>query len=94
MKRAYYIEYTADFGNTYNLFHAPADFNAPESWERITRKKAEQLARDERNRRRDDPAFSGFASSLILPHDLGENEDFYDHRRFVIEGVIVSRKED
>lgn len=92
MKRSYYIEYTADFGNTYNLFHAPADFKAPESWERITRKKAEQLARDERSRRRDDPAFSGFASSCILPHDLGTNEDYLDHRHFVNDGVIILRK--
>ncbi len=93
MKRSYYIERTADFGNTYNLFHAPADFKAPDSWERITRKQAEQLARAERSRRRDDPAFAGFASSVILPHELGENEDIYNHRRFVIEGVIVSRRE-
>ena len=85
MKRSYYIVYYRDFRNTYNLFHAPANFKVPEHWERIHRKKAEHLAREGRG----DP----FASQWILPYDLGEEEDFYDHRRFVVDGVIVSRKE-
>jgi hypothetical protein len=94
MKTHYYIENTLGFGNTYNLYHAPADFVPPANygWERITRKDAERKAREERRRRRDDPAFSHFASAYILPHDLGEEEDYFDHRRFVIDGVIIRRR--
>ena len=48
MKNHYFVHYWRDFGNCYDLYHAPADFVPPSGWERITRKEAERLARAEK----------------------------------------------
>lgn len=71
MKKAYYVEYYRDFGNTYNLYWAPCDITVPASFERITRKKAENLCKRERQARRDNPDFSGCADTYIWPYGLG-----------------------
>lgn len=67
MKNAYYIEYTNDFANTYNLWYAPAGAAVPEGLERITRRFAEQKCRSERDARRYDPDFSGYGDTHIYP---------------------------
>lgn len=67
MKNAYYIEYTNDFANTYNLWYAPAGAAVPEGLERITRKLAEQKCRNERDARKYDPNFSGYGDTHIYP---------------------------
>lgn len=67
MKKAYYVNYYRDFGNTYELYWTWADDTAevPESWQRITRKRAIRLCILERQARREDPAFSGYADIHI-----------------------------
>ena len=67
MKNAYYIEYTNDFANTYNLWYAPAGAAVPDGLERITRRFAEQKCRSERDARRYDPDFSGYGDTHIYP---------------------------
>lgn len=97
MKRKYYVSW-GNFGNSYALYHAPADFTPPPEWERITRKEAERLARAERYRRDHEPAFSEFADAWIYPHDFddggddGMPEDVYNGDAFRFDGVIIRRK--
>lgn len=78
----YYIHYYRNFANTYNLYHAPAGVAVPEEWERIPRREALHKAANA-----DD-----FGSSLIMPHDLREDEDIYSPRRFEINGRIIKRR--
>lgn len=72
MKR-YYINNTRGFANAYNLVWAetPEQIAAAEEngYERITRREAEKLCAMENDRRKYDPAFSGYASNLIYPID-------------------------
>lgn len=70
MKKQYFVSYYRDFGNTYTLLYAecPEDFAAlPDGAERITRRKAVQLCREEKYRRKYDESFSGYASTIIVP---------------------------
>lgn len=70
MKKQYFVHYTRDFGNCYCLYYAecPEDFAAlPEDAERITRRKAVQLCREEKYRRKYDESSSGYASTIIVP---------------------------
>jgi len=93
MKHNYYVCRYNNFSNTYCLYHAPAGFLVPENWERITRKEAEALARAERQRRENDPAFSGFADASIYPHDFDQDTENIYSSKFVRDGVIIWRKE-
>lgn len=61
MKNYYYIEYTNNFGNTYNLYYARYDVKVPETLARINRDEAIQKCRDARIDE------TGFASTYILP---------------------------
>lgn len=72
----YYIE-RGDFANVYRLYHAPTDFTPPATWERITRKQAEHYAARERERRRTDSAFSGYADAYIYPAQQRDRFDEY-----------------
>lgn len=69
MKKAYFVNYYRNFGNTYELRWVWADEidEMPEHWQRITRKRAIQLCISERQARREDPAFSGYADIHIWP---------------------------
>lgn len=68
MKKAYYVEYYRDFGNTYNLYWLPEREPAPAELERIAYKKAVDLCKQERDRRKYDQAFSGYADAWIWPY--------------------------
>ena len=68
MKKAYYVEYYRDFGNTYNIYWLPDGEPAPAGLERITRKQALDLCKQERYRRKYDQAFSGYADTWIWPY--------------------------
>lgn len=72
--RKYYVHYWRDFGNTYNLYYAETteqEALAREMGaEQITRKRAEQLCRDENYRRKYDTAFSTYADNVIYPIDF------------------------
>lgn len=61
----YFVKY-GDFANTYALRFSEDVKDAP-GWERLTRKEAEALARRERQRRKEDPNFSGYADAEITP---------------------------
>lgn len=70
MKTAYYVHYYNGFANAYNLYHAPESVSVPAEWKRITRAEAIDLCRREIARRKEDPMFSGYSSSMVLPYDL------------------------
>lgn len=72
MKKAYYVEYYRDFGNTYNLYWLPDGEPAPARFERITCKQAIELCKQERYRRRYDQAFSGYADTWVWPYGAPE----------------------
>lgn len=92
MKRKYYVHYYMDFGNTYNLYYANTpemEARIPEGAERITRKKAERLARAERARRINDAASAFRADGAIYP--AGVDSDFFDDPRYKLRGCIWER---
>jgi hypothetical protein len=93
--KKYYVRYWKDFANTYSLFYtenSEQEKLLPENAERITRKEAEQLCRDENYRRKSDQAFSHFADNLIFPIDFNADVEYaYDENRFYIDGFIVNR---
>ena len=72
--KKYYIEYTKNFSNTYNLYWADetnAD-SVTENMERISREEALSLCAQESYRRKYDQACSGFADNKISPVDYSE----------------------
>ena len=94
--KKYYINYYRDFGNTYNLMYVEneADEKAlPDSAERITRKQAERYCRDELYAQATDPAFSGYASTSILPASFDgtmhcpENDRHLEKRGYIWERI-------
>ena len=95
--RKYYKLNTLGFANTYNLIYTETpeqDSRALASgYERITRKEAERLCAAEVDREKHDTAFSGCASSVILPvwYQAAER-DWRDDSRMVKNGYIVERR--
>ena len=83
MKKAYYVHYYNGFANAYNLYHAPESVSVPAEWKRITRAEAIDLCRREIERRKENPTFSGYASSMVLPYNVWE-ADFVHMRGYVI----------
>ena len=79
-KKEYYVWYPRDFANEYCLYYTetPEDKMAlPEGAERITRKRAEELARAESERRKYGRN-SGFAGERIYPTNYRKwNPDAY-----------------
>ena len=68
--RKYWVQYWRNFGNTYNLFYTEnpeEESMLPGNAERITRKEALKLAREESDRRKYDEAFAYNADSEIYP---------------------------
>ena len=93
MKR-YYAKYYLDFSNTYNLAYAETESEEKQAkeqgYERITRKEAEHLCALENQRRKDDPAFSHYADTVILP--IGYDDYWRNDRNMVLSGYIVERR--
>ena len=91
--KKYYINFYRDFGNTYSLMYTETDADAkalPDGAERITRKQAERYCRDELSAQIADPAFSGYASSSILPASYNgypENDRHMEKHGYVWERV-------
>lgn len=71
--KKYFVRYDRDFANAYSLCWTNGE--TPDGWERITRNKAEDLARAEARRRREDPSFSGYADDVIVPIELVDSVD-------------------
>lgn len=70
MKKRYFVV-RGRAGNEYDLIWADENNRhaLPDRAERITRAEAYKLARAERDRRRHDPAFAGYACDCIYPAD-------------------------
>lgn len=77
MKR-YYIKYPRNFANEYSLYSADVGSKEEQKlislgFERITRKRAQELCRIEKWRRKTDYNFSGYAPTEIIPFfDISE----------------------
>jgi len=78
--KKYYIRYPRNFGNEYDLRFVDGvddELRAIEQgYERITKKEALEKCRAERWARKNDPAFSGYGSAIIVRLDFegGESE--------------------
>lgn len=86
--RKYWVQYWRNFGNTYNLFYTEnpeEESMLPGNAERITRKKALQLAREESDRRKFDGAFAYYASATIAPLSV---EDIVNNSHYQLIGRI------
>ena len=68
MNRKYFIRYPRNFANEYDLAWC-YDVPVRGGWQRITRGEALFFAKREAARRREDPAFAGYASTMITPID-------------------------
>lgn len=70
----YYIKWY-DFSNTYQMYYSETKLDEQvrlrefPDMEPISCKEAERLCIAERTRRRNDPAFSGYAPTVILPFE-------------------------
>lgn len=84
MKKYYVVH--GNFSNAYSLLYVEneSDRNAlPEDAEQISRKEALRMAARERLRRKEDPAFSGFADAEIYPASADRNAiDFANPERY------------
>ena len=91
--KKYYVHYYRDFSNCYNLYWAdsPAmEADLPEGAERITRKRALELARCESDRRKYEPMSSGYADDSILPAGC-DDADLANTRDYILVGRIWER---
>ena len=90
MKRAYYVHYYLDFGNTYHLYWAPEGEAVPDYWNRITRKEAIALCTRERDARRYDQAFSGYGDTRIYPAAWAALDiDEYPYGPYTMDGPYI-----
>lgn len=91
--RKYFVKY-GDFANTYGIYYTENDSEETQAiergMERITRKDAERLCMRESARRKEDPAFSGYASDVILP--FGYDGDWRNDINMEKIGRLIERK--
>lgn len=87
-KRKYYVYYWhgGDFANTYELYYTDKEIDR-DGFERITRKEAIRLCVEEKERRRTDPAFSGYGSTTIIPYDYNGTNIWHD-KNYCLIGYI------
>ena len=96
-KRKYWIKYYRDFSNTYYLCYTETGKEEEQAeakgWRHITRKEAIDKCIEERNRRKEDQEFSGFADVVILPFSYNTDDDYWvnDPRMVLIGSYIVER---
>lgn len=99
----FYIRYPRNFRNEYSLAWVESGSAAEKTmqedgWERINRKTAIRKCIEERYRQKTEPAFSGYADSIILPIDFDpykENHPIYDptgRKWFTNDRYIYERK--
>ena len=91
--KKYYVSYYRDFANAYRLRWAdcPAmEADLPEGAERITRKRALELARAEAQRSKEDFASSGYADDTIAPAGC-EHISLYNSQHYKLVGRIWER---
>lgn len=92
MKR-YFVEHYRDFANTYNLYYAESQEQEREAiskgYERIPRRVAERMCREEREREQYSPMNAGYASTVILPIWYPTNRDWRTDSGMVQEGCLI-----
>jgi hypothetical protein len=94
--KKYYVNYYRDFANTYTLAWAetPEQVKTAKEagYQQITRKKAEALCAKEKEERKQNPSFSGYADTVILPIDYPATErDWRNDHKLEQRGNIVYR---
>ena len=93
--KKYYVSYYKDFANTYNLMYvetAEDEAALPDNAQQITRKEAEALARKEREARKNDGSFSGYADGIIFPAAYDPTrEDWQNSSKYELNGLILER---
>ena len=91
--KKYFIKY-GEFGNTYDVRYteniAEEAQAIEQGMERISRKEAIGLCARENERRKENPAFSGYASDVILP--FGYGGDWRNDWRLEKIGRLVERR--
>lgn len=90
--KKYYISYWRDFGNTYDLMWTDSpemEKQLPANAERISRKEAIEKCLEELTARKNDPAFSGYASAAVYP--AGYDGDIVNDRRYTLVNHIWER---
>lgn len=72
--KKYFVSVYNNFANTYEIMWAETPdqiaYAMSQGYKRITRRKAEKLCAAENRRRKDNPSFGGYASSVIYPVDF------------------------
>ena len=91
--RKYFVKY-GEFRNTYAVCYTENESEETQAieqgMERITRKEAEMLCAMESERRKEDTAFSGYASDVILP--FGYDGDWINDINMEKIGRLIEKK--
>ena len=91
--RKYFVKY-GDFRNTYAVCYVENESEEAQAieqgMERIPRKDAEKLCAREGERRKENPAFSGYASDVILP--FGYDGDWRNDKYAEKIGRLIEKK--
>lgn len=91
--RKYFVKY-GEFRNTYAVCYVENESEEAQAieqeMERITRKEAEMLCARERERRKENPAFAGYAPDIILP--FGYDGDWQNDGNMEKIGRLIERK--
>jgi hypothetical protein len=76
-ERKYFVRYISNFANMYDLRWADSEnliaMLKSKDYEQITREEAVRLCREEKQRRKYDPSFSGYADTVVIPADMTED---------------------
>ena len=91
--RKYFVKY-GDFANTYSICYTENESEEAQAlelgMERISRKEAVALCARESTRRKEDPAFAGYASDVILP--FGYDGNWRNDRNMEKIGRLIERR--
>lgn len=91
--RKYFVQY-GNFSNVYSVCYTEDESEEAKAiemgMERISRQKAIELCARESARRKEDPAFSGYASTVITP--FGYDDDWRNDMRVEKVGRLIERK--
>lgn len=92
MSHKYYYVYYEGFANVYTLFWSNKELDN-DKLERITRKEAIHLCVEEKWRQKTDPAFSGYASTTIIPYDYDyENGSLVNDSNYWLNDYIWEKR--
>ena len=96
MRRKYFIHFYRPFANAYNLYYADTpemEKALPSGALRISKRDALTQVKEELERKKFDPTFSGFASSAIFPAGYPEDKDIRSDPAFKLKNHIWEKIE-